>query len=606
MLILLFGSATVFAQGDAGRESPFSLGAGARGMAMGRAFVSLSGDASSAFSNPAATAGIDRSEFSAFHTSLFMGTNYDCLALSHPVGMLGVFTLSAGRLGTGDIVERDQFNRPEDTFSAADILLGISYARALGYGVSAGLTVKGVGLEIGDDAGYGFGMDLGIQYSPEFVPGMRVGIGLADLVQPRIKLRTTEDKYQTVSRFGVSYGRELHRNLDAAVVTEIEKIGGRDTRVHPGLEMAFYESFSLRAGYDHDRMTFGGGVAYSIFKLDYAYENIEFLGGSHRVSLGFSFGKSVRESRDRMVVKAIETERANWQKSLDQQRSLDYALYLSNGDSLYAARKYQDAFINYQRALVIDETSAKAKAMADSMMNIIITSASAGARDERREELTAKRIEAALADIKAGRFNQAITQYELALEIDPANESVADLLQSARTTRSNEIDAIRRRARSFRQSGNHSDAIIEWNRLLTLESRDSEALAGVESSRSELRANDLMASAIRAINDGKFSDAVTLLNQAQVLRPDDKTIQSLLSEARAKSAPATSLTDIKSNSEYWPVYLHGLESYQAGDYKKALESWESLRQYYPNNSDLENNIGQARQRLATESGNKQE
>lgn len=596
----------VFAQGDAGRESPFSLGAGARGMAMGRAFVSLSGDASSAFSNPAATANIDRSEFSAFHTSLFLGTNYDCLALSHPVGMLGVFTLSAGRLGTGDIIERDQFNRPENTFSAADILLGISYARGLGYGISTGLTVKGVGLEIGDDAGYGFGLDLGFQYSPEFIHGLRAGIGLGDLVQPRIKLRSTEDKYQTVSRFGISYARKLHRNFDGTVVTEIEKIGGRDTRVHPGLEMVFYKSFSLRTGYDHDRFTFGGGVAYNIFKLDYAYENIEFLGGSHRVSLGFSFGKSVRESRDQMVVKAIETEKANWQKSLDQQRSLDYAIYLSNGDSLYAARKYQDALVSYQRALVIDETSVKARAMADSMMNIIITSASAGARDQKREELTSKRIETALADIKAGRFNQAITQYELALEIDPANKTVADLLQSARTTRTNEIDTIRRRARSFKQSGNYSDAIIEWNRLLTLEPKDSEALAGIENSRSELRANDLMTSAVRAINDGKFADAVTLLNQAQTLKPNDKTIQSLLSEAKAKSAPATSLTDIKQNSEHWTIYLHGLESYQASEYQKALDSWQSLQQYYPNNSDLENNISQAKQRLATEGGNKQE
>jgi tetratricopeptide (TPR) repeat protein len=605
LVIVLLGASAAFSQGDAGRESPFSLGAGARGMGMGRAFASLPGDASSVFSNPAATASIDRTEFTAFHTSLFLGTNYDCLALSHPIGMLGVFTLSVGRLGTGDIIQRDQFNRPEDTFSASDFLLGFSYARSIGYGLAAGLTVKDVGLEVGDDAGYGFGMDLGFHYAPYFAPGLYVGIGLADLIQPRIKLRSAEDVYQTVSRFGLSYSREFNENFGAAVVTEIEKIGGRDSRFHPGLEVGLYQSLFLRTGYAHDRMTFGGGVAYNIIKIDYAYENIEHLGGSHRVSFGVSFGKSVRKSRDEMVFKAVETEKATWQESLDRQRSIDYATYLSRGDSLCAAGKHQDALINYQRALVIDETSEKARVMADSMMDIIITVAASGARDQRREDLTLKRIEAALGDMKAGRFNQAISQYELALEIDPANTKVAELLQSARITRTSEIDNMRRRARAYRQSNDHSNAITEWNRLLGLEPQDSEALSGIETSKSELRVSDLVASAVRAIDEGKFSNAVTFLNEAQTLKPNDKAIQSLLSEARAKSAPITSLTDIKSNQEHWDIYLRGLERYQAGEFKQALDSWESLRPHYPNNSDLENNIGQARQRLATEGGQKQ-
>lgn len=605
-MLLLSVPIIAYAKGDAGRESPFSLGAGARGMGMGRAFVSLSGDASAAFWNPAATAFIDRSEFSAFHTSLFMETNYDCLALSHPVGMLGVFSLSAGRLGTSEIPQWDIFNRRGDDFSAADMLLGISYGRTLPYGFATGTTVKGVGLQVGDDAGYGFGMDIGFQYKPIFIDGVIIGIGFNDLIQPRIKLRSAEDKYQTISRFGISYERRLQKNIAASAVAEIEKIGGRQTKFHPGLETAIYNSFLLRAGYDHDRMTFGGGLMYNFIRLDYAYENVDYLGGSHRISLGFSFGKSVSRARNAAVAEAIEVEKENWRKSLDSQRSTDFAINMSRGDSLFALARHQDALVSYQRALVLDESSQKARSMADSMMTIIIESASFYARDEKREELTSRRISAALEDMKAGRYNSAITQYELAYEIDPANKTIADLLEAARATRSSELVGIRRKARNYRDSGNHSSAIIEWNRLLSLEPGDTEALSGIENSRGLLRGNELVALAVRAMNEGRYSKAVEYMSEAQSLRPNDKSVQALLLEARAKSAPPTVLTDIKANSDHWAIYLQGLENYQAGDYKKAITNWESLRQFYPNNTDLENNVSQARQRLVTEPGDKQE
>jgi tetratricopeptide (TPR) repeat protein len=575
-------------------------------MGMGRAFVSLWGDASAAFWNPAATATIDRSEFSAFHTSLFLETNYDCVALSHPVDMLGVFSISAGRLGASGIPSWDNYNRRGDDFSASEMLLGISYGRFLGYGVAVGATVKGVGQEVADNAGYGFGMDLGFQYRPNYLSGLCLGMGFNDLIQPRIKLLATEDKYQTVSRFGLSYSRNIKRNFGATVAADFNEISGRDGRIHTGLEAGFYNAFFLRLGYDHDRMTFGGGMLYNIVKLDYAYESIEYLGGSHRVSLGIAFGKSVRQTRDKDILKAVETERATWQESLNRERRSDFDRNIAGGDSLFAAGRFQDALLSYQRALVIDEASERARVMADSMMKIIIASAATGARDEKREELTSRRIEAALGEMKAGRYANAIAQYELALEIDPGNLAVADLLQSARTTRDSELAQSRSRARSYRDAGDYSNALEQWSKLLNMSPGDPEALAGIEAARIQIRANDLVASSIRAMDEGKYSRAVTLLSEALSLRADDKSVQSLLAEARAKSAPATSLTDIKANSEHWSIYLRGLENYQSGNYAQALESWESLIQYYPNNTDLENSIGQARQRLSTEGGGKQE
>ncbi len=602
MGFILSLTSLAFCQGDAGRESPFSLGAGARGMGMGRSFVSLGGDASSAFSNPAATATIDRSEFMAFHTSLFMSTNYDCLALAHPIGVLGVFTVSAGRLGTGSFTGRDAYNRPNQEISASNTHLGLSYGRDVGRGFAAGLTLKGVGQEIGNNSGYGFGLDLGFQYRPTMAKGLILGVAFNDLIRPSIKLINIKDKYQTESRYGISYNRKFSTSVAATGVFEVDKISGRKTHIHPGLEFAFYNDYALRIGYDKDRPTFGAGIAYSVFRLDYAYEDIQYLGGSHRVSLSISFGKSVRRSQTELIAEAVQSEKANWQKSLDEKKMYDFAAYIYTADSLRGLNQYQDAMFFYERALASNETSTRARTMSDSMMTLIVANAASTARDQKREDLISKRVTAALDDFKAGRFNEAIDQYELALEIDPMNKNVSDLLSSARATRQTEIDKTRANAHSLQAKGDFPGALIAWNRVLVLEPTDPDALSNIEIAKKAINVNSLMASAITAMSEQRYSDAATLLQQAQTIRPNDSTIKSLLAESKAKAAPVTSLADIKANSENWATYLSGLESYQASNYKKALESWESLQQYYPNNPDLEKNINQAKQRLSTEGG----
>jgi len=571
-------------------------------MGLGRAFVSLGGDASSAFSNPGATGFIDRSEFTAFHTSLFMGTNYDCLALSHPLGVMGVFTVSAARLGTSSFVGRNQYNIPDQDITASDMLLGLSYGRNIGRGLAAGLTLKGVSQEIGSNSGYGFGLDLGLQYCPSFARGLILGMGYNDLIEPSIKLINIKDKYHTVSRYGLSYSRDFHTNYAATGVFEIEKITNRDLSIHPGLEIDFYKDYSLRFGLDHDRATFGGGIAYHSLHLDYAYEDIQYLGGSHRISLSISFGQSAKKAQEETIAQAVESEKLSWQRSLDQQKLHDFASYLFTADSLRGADRYQDALFFYERALGINETSVKARTMSDSMMTLIVANAALTASDQKREDLTSKRVASALEQFKAGHLSEAISEYELALEIDPTNKTVLDLLSSARATRQTELDDTRKSARSIQSKGDYSNALLEWNKVLTLEPDDVEAKNNIDLAKKQLNANGLVASAAASMNKGEYLDAIAFLEQAQTIRPNDSTIKYLLAESKAKAAPATNVNDIKSNPEHWAIYLKGLEKYQASDFKGALENWESLKQFYPNNPDLEKNISQARQRLSTEGG----
>ena len=591
-----------YCEGDAGRESLFNLGAGARGMAMGRAFAALSGDASAPFWNPAATSTIDKANLMAFRTTLFMNTNYDCLGIAYPFVDLGVFSFSAGRIGTDGIEKRDIDNRLIETFSSSETRFGFSYARAIGYGLHGGLTFKIVSNNVGDFSGSGAGADLGFQYSPTKFQWLTLGASFIDLFQPRVKLQSVEDRYKTVSRFGAIADKNINDKMDLTAGFDIEKTAGRSAIFHMGAELEFLKQYFLRLGLDRGRLTFGGGLLYRSIGLDYAYESVEYLGGSHRISFSFTFGSSVSEKRRQRRASLVREERELWERALSNQA--DSMLTLA--DSLRSRQEFQDALGNYQKVLGLNPESEHARIMSDSMMNVIISGAIEGVADRKRKELISGRVESALNDFNEGKFNTAISKYRLLLDIDPGNETIIDLLASAEQNLSTELSEKRETAIRLQNQGDNAGALAEWSRVLALDEDNPEAESRIDELKKEMEGNELIANALSLINAGRYSEAVDLLERAGRIRPDDRSIRSLISETRAKSTPPTTIEDIKSNADHWNRYLSGLESYQSSDYKKAIEIWTELENIYPNNSDLRKNINQAGERLAAEDETRQE
>jgi len=565
-------------------------------MGMGRAFAALSGDASSPFWNPAATSLVDRASLTAFRTTLFLNTNYDCLGITYPFVDLGVFSFSLGRIGTDDIEGRDPFNLPTETFSSSETRFGFSYARHMFYGLHGGLTVKSISQDVAGNSGSGAGADLGFQYKPSPIPWITLGASFIDLVQPRVKLISVEDKYATVSRFGAMGNRDITNNVGITAGFDIEKTSGRSAVFHAGAEAGFSNRYFLRLGLDRNRPTFGAGLFFKSFNLDYAYENIEYLGSSHRISFSFSFGSSIIEKRQNRRASLVREERQAWENELDRQAD---SLLLS-ADEFRESGEYQNALRDYQKVLGLNPESERARVMSDSMLNTIISSSLEGVEDRKRQELISGRVESALNDFNQGRLNQAISKYRLLLEIDPGNETITDLLASAEENRLAEISRLKQSAVNLQNQGNLPGALAEWGRVLSLDDSDSDALTRIDALKGRMQGNQMIANALSLISDGRYAEAIEILERADRLKPNDKSIRSLISEARSKSVPPTTIEDIKSNTEHWNRYLSGLESYQQSDYKKAIEIWTDLAKIYPNNSDLNKNINQARERLAAE------
>lgn len=156
-----------------------TLGAGARSFGMGQAVVSSVSDVTAAYWNPAGLSNINHTlDLGLMHAEYFAGiAKYDYGAAAfNPLQSNGVFAISMLRFGVDNIPNTTDLKDENGTidysriskFSVADYAFLLSYGRKLAETPwSIGASAKIIYRNYGKFAqGYGFGIDLGLQYRP--------------------------------------------------------------------------------------------------------------------------------------------------------------------------------------------------------------------------------------------------------------------------------------------------------------------------------------------------------------------------------------------------------------------------------------------------------
>ena len=284
LMVLLFVICQAVLAASSPTEDISKIGAGARPMGMGKAFVAVADDINSLFLNPAGLGEATKFQFTSMYTSLFEGDlNYVVFAASNPFafGSLGFGFISTG---TGQIPSPtassityfDYYDRLFILSLATKepVLLGNDLLRA---GINLKYFSKGFS-DAANSHGAGVDADLGIKLT--FKNGISLAANAQNFLGSGMVWNTgAVDDIPAVLKIGMS-GFILDRLLLLAADCDIPLSSNMPLPLHAGLEYRMNQYLTMRAGLEQvlsasssvsTNATAGIGLCLSSFRFDYSY-----------------------------------------------------------------------------------------------------------------------------------------------------------------------------------------------------------------------------------------------------------------------------------------------------------------------------------------------
>lgn len=219
-------------------------------------------------------------------------------------------------MNLGEFTRTNQGGQELGTFRSNEFALGLSYGTKIAEDVGAGVQLRYIQSNLApangpnEAAGTGIsgGFDLGVLWKPSDlnIAGMdlsdKLGLGLnLQNVGPKMTYRSQSDPLPTTLRLGTAVNVLRDEFNDLTIAADFSKLlvkrdsvnadpvpisfvtawgqGGIETSV--GAEYWYEQVFALRAGYftepasagNREFITFGAGVRYDIFNLDFSFIN---------------------------------------------------------------------------------------------------------------------------------------------------------------------------------------------------------------------------------------------------------------------------------------------------------------------------------------------
>lgn len=294
-----------------------SIPVGARGAALGNAYVALANDASSVFWNPAGLAYTEGIRAFVTQTRWIADINVNAAVVSYNAAEYGVFGLSFLAVDWGTLngtyrADNEQGYVDAGTFSPVDWAVGLSYARQISNSFAIGANFRYIYESLGSNLIGSF--DSPTSYKAEmnilaFDFGTTYYTGYKDLrLSMTLQNFSKEGKYVVeyfslplTFKFGLAMDvtKFWSENSDHTITMAVDAVHPRDytERILVGAEYSFKDIVFLRGGYksnyDEQDLSLGGGVHYGFGEielgLDYAYVMFTNFDAVHMFSFDFIF-----------------------------------------------------------------------------------------------------------------------------------------------------------------------------------------------------------------------------------------------------------------------------------------------------------------------------
>jgi hypothetical protein len=249
----------------------------ARSFGVGSATAALSQYGSASYWNPAALGFVRSSELSSMQSTILGDVNYMTLGYNH-LAEASFWDIAWGvnlvNVRVEDIKEavydisNDSAWLTGDTFGYYGNAIVLSAAKTFSSRLSVGLNLKHIQEQLDNNSASGTGLDAGLIY--KLNSRTNIGMVFQNTVAPQLAWDTgssTVEKMASNLVFGLSYqvDRRFLLSFDANVRTD------RGLEGRFGGEYRLNDYFTLRAGYDQQRLVMGTSIYYKQFGVHYTY-----------------------------------------------------------------------------------------------------------------------------------------------------------------------------------------------------------------------------------------------------------------------------------------------------------------------------------------------
>ncbi|MEW6040418.1 MAG: PorV/PorQ family protein [Elusimicrobiota bacterium] len=272
------------------------FGTSGRSLALGGAYSGIAEDATAVYYNSGALGLIHQKEVIASFSNLWMGANYSFAGYVHPIYGKGAVGMNFVRLYSGSAEGRDENNNPTSSFDNSKTAINIGFGKNITRYFSLGLNGKFINSTLGSSNISFFALDFGgylkinhaISVGASFQNAIPFSIGNTDDRLPlNLKVGAGYKVFGDVLLFAV----DLNKNASYR--------SGLIDFYSFGLEATPFKPLSFRLGKNDQELTAGFGLRIGsqrgVLGLDYAVAVHNYLGVSHRTSLGLRFGKTSLE-----------------------------------------------------------------------------------------------------------------------------------------------------------------------------------------------------------------------------------------------------------------------------------------------------------------------
>jgi tetratricopeptide (TPR) repeat protein len=539
--------------------------------------------------------------------SLIEGASYDFLGYVYPTYNLGTFGLGIGRIGVTDIQWKDNSGFGESTFSNQEYHIYLSYAKRLPYNLTAGATIRFVrrgwsGIEgVGDLVDTGLGADIGVMYKPEWF-GSRLyqdwsfGLKIHNFFSPRLNEGLESDEFPLSIRLGLFKKIRFVGGESFDALLDFDYSEKRDMRLHLGTSYKYRDLGELRLGFQSDGLTFGAGVTYNIFQLDYAFgthEYSEVFSATHRISCSINFGLTRTE-----MFEVAERERtAEQEQFLAEMRELEKENFIRDhirlADNYFGQERFIDAIVEYRQVVNRDSTHVYAATMLDSSGTFLQkqveetqTLAVQEALDKERAQNDLLFIEnhynRGIRNLELNKFQEALIEFNLVLERDRNNRSVAAAIQTTRRRINEEVLRLINETETEMENENFAEALVLINDARGFNSNNVRYTL-------QLDTLEIQATIQKNLQRGILLYQIKEFEQAYIVFDDVLTMDSTNVEAQEyleRCKIETLGRQVKMAGDVEQLYLQGVNAFLEGDYNRAISIWEQILIEQPYNKKV--------------------